>query len=54
MNLCYPANRQGSDLDKSETSEVPGFADVYVTLVGEQDVWFALQCMPIHSPYAST
>jgi hypothetical protein len=35
MNLCYPANRQGSDLDKSETSEVPGFKDVYVTLVGE-------------------
>ena len=38
MNLSDPSDRQGSDLDESEPSEVAGFQNVYVTLVAEENV----------------
>jgi hypothetical protein len=43
VNLRYPANRQGADLHKPETPKVARLEDVYVSLVGEQDVRFALK-----------
>ena len=50
MDLRYPANRYGADLHKAETSEVARFEDVYVSLVGEQDVRLALERVPVHGP----
>lgn len=50
VDLRYPPNRQGADLHKSETPEVTRFKDVYVALVREQDIRFALECMPVHGP----
>ncbi len=50
MHLQDPPHLQRADLDEGDPAEMPGFQDVDLAFVAEQDVGLVGQRLPIHRP----